>query len=109
MNKSLKNIINNFINSFDDVIKTNPFEKNIDVYKINDQMFALINNKEPIIISLRCDKQLSDFLQNKYESVMPGQKLDQDKWISIVDSGQLPFDEIKDLISLSYNLSKQEA
>ena len=102
---STKNLIE-YINSFKGVKKTNPFEKNIDVYSVDNQMFVLINNKDPIIISLRCDRQLSDFLQNKYESVMPGQKLDQDKWISIVNSGQLPLDEIKDLILLSYNLAK---
>ena len=66
------------IKSFENVTKTNPFEKNVDVYSVNDQMFALVNNKDPIIISLRCDKRLSGFLQDKYESVMPGQKLDQD-------------------------------
>jgi predicted DNA-binding protein (MmcQ/YjbR family) len=97
------------IKSFDNVIKTNPFEKPLDVYSVEYQMFALINNKDPIIVSLRCDKQLSDYLQEKYESVMPGQKLDQDKWISIVNSGQIPEDELKDLIVLSYNLAKQTA
>jgi predicted DNA-binding protein (MmcQ/YjbR family) len=102
-----KNLIIEYLNSLKDIDKTQPFEKNIDLYTVNDQMFALINNKNPIIISLRCDKLLSKFLQKKYESVMPGQKLDQDKWISIVDSGQIPINEIKDLISLSYNLAKQ--
>jgi len=109
MNKSSINDIDKLINSFENVTKTNPFEKNVDVYSVNDQMFVLVNNKDPIIISLRCDKRLSGFLQEKYESVMPGQKLDQDKWISIVNSGQLPEDELRDLVVLSYNLAKQTA
>jgi predicted DNA-binding protein (MmcQ/YjbR family) len=109
MNKDSADEINNFINTLKNVEKTNPFEKNIDVYNINSEMFALIKNKNPMIISLRCDKQLSEFLQTKYESVMPGQKLDPDKWISIVNSGQIPETEIEDLIVLSYNLAKKSA
>lgn len=99
------NIITEYLTNHKNVKKSQPFEKNIDLYTINDQMFALINNRNPIIISLRCDKVLSKFLQEKYESVMPGQKLDQDKWISIVNSGQVPINEIKDLITLSYNIA----
>ncbi len=106
---SSKNIIIEYLASHKGVKKSHPFEKNIDLYTVNEQMFALINNKNPIIISLRCDKILSKFLQEKYESVMPGQKLDQDKWISIVNSGQVPIDEIKDLITLSYNIAKEIA
>jgi predicted DNA-binding protein (MmcQ/YjbR family) len=106
MNTS-KDTVDNFINSLEGVEVSNSFEKSVDVYSVNDQMFALINNKDPIIISLRCDKLLSDFLQKKYESVMPGQKLDQDKWISIVNSGQVPENELKDLINLSYNIVRQ--
>ncbi|HUY53293.1 MAG TPA: MmcQ/YjbR family DNA-binding protein [Candidatus Dormibacteraeota bacterium] len=99
------NIITEYLTNHKNVKKSQPFEKNIDLYTINDQMFALVNNRNPIILSLRCDKVLSKFLQEKYESVMPGQKLDQDKWISIVNSGQVPINEIKDLITLSYNIA----
>jgi predicted DNA-binding protein (MmcQ/YjbR family) len=107
MVRSSKKTITDYLNSLENVVKSQPFEKHIDIYSVDEQMFALINNKDPLIISLRCDKGLSEFLQNKYESVMPGQKLDKEKWISIVDSGQVPIDEIKDLIILSYNLAKE--
>jgi len=106
MENSTKDIIG-YLSSLDGVVKSQPFEKSIDLYSIDDQMFALINNKDPIIISLRCDRVLSKYLQNKYESVMPGQKLDSEKWISIVNSGQVPLDEIKDLITLSYNIVRE--
>jgi predicted DNA-binding protein (MmcQ/YjbR family) len=103
---SAKDIVD-YLSSLDGVVKSQPFEKNIDLYSLDDQMFALINNKDPIIISLRCDKILSKYLVNKYESVMPGQKLDSDKWISIVNSGQVPIEQIKDLITLSYNIVRE--
>jgi len=107
VNTSSKQQLIKFLNDFENVVSSNPFEKNIDVYSVNEKMFLLIKNNDPVVISLRCDKTLSKTLQEKYESVMPGQKLDQDKWISIIDSGQLTVDEIKDLIFLSYNLAKE--
>ncbi len=107
LNSSSKQVVLDYINNLADVAKSQPFEKDIDVYSIHDKMFALVKNSTPSIISLRCDKTLSKILQEKYESVMPGQKLDQDKWISIVDSGQVPADEMTDLVILSYNLAKQ--
>jgi predicted DNA-binding protein (MmcQ/YjbR family) len=82
-----------------------PFGEGVAVYKVNDKMFALIpEGKEPINLSLKCPPELSILLQEKYESVMPGYHLNKKHWITIVLSGQLPLDEIKDLILLSRNL-----
>jgi len=44
-------------------------------------------------------------LREKYETVLPGQKLNQKKWNTIILSGQLSDDEIFDLIRHSYNLA----
>jgi predicted DNA-binding protein (MmcQ/YjbR family) len=82
-----------------------PFGENTAVYKVNDKMFALVSeNKEPLQISLKCDPQLAETLREKYESVMPGYHLNKKHWNTIVISGQLNWDEIKDLIRLSYDL-----
>ena len=82
-----------------------PFGENVAVYKVKDKMFALIpESKEPISLSLKCAPELAVLLQEKYESVMPGYHLNKKHWITIVLTGQLPLEEIKDLIILSYNL-----
>ncbi len=82
-----------------------PFGEEVAVYKVKDKMFALITEgKEPISISLKSDPQLATVLREKYESVMPGYHLNKKHWITIVLSGQLSLEEIKDLIVLSYNL-----
>ncbi len=82
-----------------------PFGEGVAVYKAKDKMFALIpEGKEPISISLKCPTELSTLLQEKYESVMPGYHLNKKHWITIVLTGQLPLDEVEDLISLSYGL-----
>lgn len=83
-----------------------PFDDQVAVYKVNNKMFALLREgKEPLILSLKCDPELSVFLQEKYESVMAGHHLNKKHWITIILSGQLSLDAIKDLIVLSYNLA----
>lgn len=82
-----------------------PFGEDVAVYKVNDKMFALVTEgKAPIQISLKCDPLLAETLRERYESVMPGYHLNKKHWNTIVLSGQLSWNEIKDLVVLSYNL-----
>ena len=82
-----------------------PFGENTAVYKVKDKMFALVREKkEPVQISLKCDPVLAETLREKYETVMPGYHLNKKHWNTIVLTGQLSWDEIKDLIRLSYDL-----
>lgn len=82
-----------------------PFGKDVAVYKVHDKMFALISEgSEPVRLSLKCDPQLSQLLREKYETVMPGYHLNKKHWNTIVLSGQLPWEEIQDLIRHSYQL-----
>jgi predicted DNA-binding protein (MmcQ/YjbR family) len=97
--------IEKYLLGMDGVKLDYPFGENTAVYKVNDKMFALVSeNKEPLQISLKCDPQLAKTLREKYESVMPGYHLNKKHWNTIVISGQLNWDEIKDLIRLSYDL-----
>jgi predicted DNA-binding protein (MmcQ/YjbR family) len=82
-----------------------PFGEEVAVYKVNDKMFALVAEKSnPVRISLKCDPALAETLREKYESVMPGYHLNKKHWNTIVLSGQLGWEEIKDLIDHSYQL-----
>jgi predicted DNA-binding protein (MmcQ/YjbR family) len=75
------------------------------VYKAKDKMFALVAEKsDPIRISLKCDPLLAETLREKYETVLPGYHLNKKHWNTIILTGQLPWDEVKDLINLSYRL-----
>ena len=91
-----------------------PFDETTAVYKVrpkdssDNKMFALIaESSKPLRISLKCDPLLSEKLQQDYESVMPGYHLNKKHWITIICSGQLSDDEIKDLVRLSYQLAQQ--
>lgn len=82
-----------------------PFGKNVAVYKVEDKMFALLTeNKNPLQLSLKCDPGLALVLREKYDEIMAGYHLNKKHWNTIVVAGQVPDDEIKDLITHSYLL-----
>lgn len=82
-----------------------PFGEGVAVYKVDDKMFALIQEKsDPVQISLKCDPQLAQHLREHYESVMPGYHLNKKHWNTLVLSGQVPWEEVQDLIRHSYYL-----
>jgi predicted DNA-binding protein (MmcQ/YjbR family) len=97
--------VEKYILSFADVRLDYPFGEEVAVYKVGDKMFALVREKkEPVQISLKCDPQLAVTLRERYESVMPGYHLNKKHWNTIVLTGQLSWEEVQDLIRLSYNL-----
>lgn len=88
-----------------------PFGEGTSVYKIGHKetgegkMFALIDeNSKPLRVSLKCDPLLAETLREKYETVVAGYHLNKKHWNTIICTGQLSDDEIKDLARLSYNL-----
>src|SRR5690606_4753748 len=85
-----------------------PFGEGVAVYKVKDKMFALVKEgSEPVRISLKCDPKLAETLREKYETVMPGYHLNKKHWNTIVLTGQLGWEEVKDLIRHSYQLVAQ--
>lgn len=89
-----------------------PFGPEARVYKVghkdaggSEKMFALIaEGVEPLRLSLKCDPQLALVLRDKYETVLPGYHLNKKHWNTIICSGQLGDDEMKDLMRHSYQL-----
>ena len=88
-----------------------PFGEGTSVYKVGNvetkegKLFAIIaDNSNPLRVSLKCDPLLAETLREKYETVVPGYHLNKKYWNTIICTGQMPDDEIKDLARLSYNL-----
>lgn len=77
-------------------------EKNRRLFTVSEKVF-LVENKNTI--EVRCDRELSKLLQEKYESVMESRYFGRGG-IEIVMSGQLEKTELEDLVRLSYNLTK---
>ena len=91
-----------------------PFGEGTSVYKVGNKeagegkLFAIIaDNSKPLRLSLKCDPLLAKTLRDKYESVLPGYHLNKKHWNTILCTGQLDDEEIKDLARLSYNLVTQ--
>jgi len=69
------------------------------------KMFALVTEKsDPVRISLKCDPLLAEKLRGQYETVLAGYHLNKKHWNTILLTGQLSGDEVKDLIKHSYDL-----
>lgn len=88
-----------------------PFGEDVSVYKIGKaesgegKMFALIaEGSDPLRLSLKCDPLLAEKLRETYETVLPGYHLNKKHWNTILCTGQVPDDELRSLISISYNL-----
>jgi predicted DNA-binding protein (MmcQ/YjbR family) len=100
-----------YLLSFPDTWLDFPFGEGTSVYKVGDKasgegkMFALITDgSKPLRVSLKCDPQLAEVLREKYESVVPGYHLSKKHWNTVICTGQLTSDEVKDLALLSYRL-----
>lgn len=98
------------ITSLPGVVLDYPFGENVAVYKLGDEngkMFALIaEGSSPLRLSLKCDPGLAELLREKYDTVLAGYHLNKKHWNTIICSGQLPDDELRDLIRHSYELVK---
>lgn len=106
----------NYLLSLPDTWLDFPFGEGTSVYKVGDKasgegkLFAIIaDDSKPLRVSLKCDPQLAEVLREKYETVVPGYHLNKKHWNTIICTGQLPDDEIKDLARLSYRLVTGQA
>jgi predicted DNA-binding protein (MmcQ/YjbR family) len=103
--------IHEYLLSFPNTWLDFPFGEDVSVYKIGHsedgkgKMFALIaENSKPVRISLKCDPLLAEKLRQTYETVLPGYHLNKKHWNTVIVTGQVPDDELKDFIRLSYDL-----
>lgn len=101
-----------YLLSFPDTWLDFPFGEGTSVYKVGDKengeakMFALIDTaSKPLRVSLKCDPILAETLREKYETVVPGYNLNRKNWNTIICTGQMSDDDIKDLANLSYQLA----
>lgn len=109
MNEPSHKLVEEYILSMPNSYLDYPFGEGVAVYKTGPEadgkMFALISEKsDPLQISLKCDPLLAETLREKYETVLAGYHLNKKHWNTILLTGQLPWEEIKGLILLSYNL-----
>lgn len=105
--------LHDYILSFEGAWLDYPFGEEVAVYKVghkdvpgqDEKMFALVaEGASPLRVSVKCDPQLAVLLREKYETVVPGHHLNKKHWNTLICSGQLSDEEIKDFVRLSYRL-----
>lgn len=109
-------IVEDYIQSMPAVSCGYPFGTDVAVYKVateptdglvaaEPKMFALISEgSSPLRLSLKCDPQLAVLLRDTYETVMAGYHLNKKHWNTLVLTGQVPWEQVQDLIRHSYLL-----
>lgn len=105
--------LHDYLLSFPNTWLDYPFGESTAVYKVGhkdvpgqeEKMFALITEgSKPLRVSLKTDPQLNAILQEKYETVLPGYHLNKKHWMTVICSGQVSDEELKDFARLSYRL-----
>ena len=100
-----------YLTSLENVIIDKKIDPKLTVFKtpVGDEqkIFAVIvNDSNPLQITLKCDRLLAKELREEYETVMPAKNMSKNYWNTILCTGQLSAEYIKSLIVLSYNLVK---
>ena len=71
----------------------------------NKKTFAFINvHNDRLCVNLKCDPFEADFLRQIYTDVTPGFHMNKMHWNTVFLDGDVPEDELKNMIEHSYNL-----
>ena len=82
-----------------------PFGPDALVFKVLGKMFAIVSwQASPLSISLKCDPNLALLLRGTYAAVTPGYHLNKRLWNSALLDGEVPEDEVEEMIDTSYEL-----
>jgi predicted DNA-binding protein (MmcQ/YjbR family) len=91
--------------SLPDAEETFPFSPDASVFKVGGKVFAISAlGRTPLDVSVKCDPELGASLRTTYSAVRPGYHLDKRHWITITLGGDLPDQQVRDLIEDSHDL-----
>ena len=75
-------------------------------HKENKKMFAAVyEHLGNIWINVKCDPNFTYMWRNTFESVVPAYHMNKEHWNSIILDGRVPDEDIKLMISDSYELT----
>ena len=97
---------------FENVIEDYPFhDSNWTVMRHSDnkKTFALIYKyQNNIWINVKCDPEWRDFWRSAFKSIVPAYHMNKEYWNSIILDGTIPQENIEQMITESYELTKQK-
>jgi predicted DNA-binding protein (MmcQ/YjbR family) len=75
-------------------------------HKKNKKSFALIYvRNEKLCVNLKCEPNEADFLRGIFRDVIPAYHMNKTHWNTVYIGGDVPDDEVKNMILHSYNLT----
>lgn len=74
------------------------------LFKVMGKMFAILSVRGIENVILKCDPHLAEVMRAKYEGVGHRSHLDRRFWISVNLDSDVPANEVKRLVSHSYEL-----
>ncbi|MDR0947974.1 MAG: MmcQ/YjbR family DNA-binding protein [Lachnospiraceae bacterium] len=76
-------------------------------HKVNKKTFALIYERDgKLCVNFKCDPSESDFLRRIYKDLIPGYHMNKMHWNTVFVGGDVPDEELQDMIERSYDLIK---
>ncbi|WP_295422104.1 MmcQ/YjbR family DNA-binding protein [Sulfurovum sp.] len=82
-----------------------PFDENVRVYRIAEKMFAVIFEKQPLRLNLKCDPIYALELRSIYKSVSGGYYMNKKHWNTVtVEDSDVDDESINEFINHSYEL-----
>jgi predicted DNA-binding protein (MmcQ/YjbR family) len=84
-----------------------PFDQEVRVYRVAEKIFALIVDKEPLSINLKCNPIYALELRSIYSSVTPGYHMNKKYWNTVIVQGDVDEKLLKELIDHSHTLIVQ--
>ena len=76
-------------------------------HQTNKKGFAFIYTRDGnLCVNLKCDPAEADFFRQVYTDVTPGFHMNKDHWNTVIIGGDVPDQELLDMISRSYDLIK---
>lgn len=78
-------------------------------HKKNKKVFAWIFDRDGHVwVNVKCDPEWRDFWRSAFASVIPAYHLNKEHWNSIILDGSIPVDDIEQMVSESYDLTKSK-
>lgn len=94
--------------SFPNTYQEAPFkDQNWQLVRVkgNKKAFVWTYEKDGFLcINVKVDPDSRDFYRHAYSSVIPGYHQNKEHWNTIIVDGQVPSDDIKNMIAISYDL-----
>lgn len=84
--------------------ETMPFDETTIVFTVMGKMFCLTDITDLTWINVKCDPDTALELRARYEEVTPGYHMNKKHWNSVRTNGSIPWHQIKEWITDSYNL-----